>query len=584
MTVRVAIPVFLARLRVVVDVGIHWNALDRLLLWALRQAPRTATALANEVDLPPRLVNEMVFKLMRFGWVEMAPDGLAFRATVAGDRALHVPDGLPSIAWPDRRTVRAIIEPVAGRVFPAGEVWVRHRNDVKEIAKEHDLRELVLAKETPHPTLQELDAAAQACLLNADEEFVRILPERSRTDKRFLVVTVHDEEVDGLPADAPTGLMDAVRNAARRSGKDKRIEVKRMPAEAGLRPVATDVAMSSADVVLDGGAHRELIGAILRGAHHRVVLHSTFLSLKGFEALRQDLRAAVNNGAVIDILYGADRDEKTREQNRAEALKIAKEISIDTKLGARVRMHVRSTQSHAKMIVADAGTEQSFVAVVGSCNWLSTPYRRVEASVVIRDGRIASQLLHEICEMCFATIRNAPLVGELDQLAERIGRQQGARQQGEAQVRLVLGDEHGHLMRQARDEARNSIWVGADRFGQAAEARALIPMMAAGRAGVTGRVLFSRSVSPLTEQDLADLTMEAAEAGVQLSEVAEEVLHGKFLLWDDDNVVITSLNWSSAGTRRDNPWGEIGVHVRLPGVGRAMRPELEESLQAAQAE
>jgi hypothetical protein len=168
---------------------------------------------------------------------------------------------------------------------------------------------------------------------------------------------------------------------------------------------------------------------------------------------------------------------------------------------------MRSTQSHAKLIVADAGTEQSFVAVVGSCNWLSTPYRRVEASAVIRDGRIVSQLLREICEMCFATIRRAPLIGDLDQRAERIARHRGSPVQGAADVRLVLGDEHGQAMRRARDEASGSIWVGADRFGQAAEARALVPMMAAGRDGVVGRVLFSRTVSPLTEEDLADLTM-----------------------------------------------------------------------------
>ena len=56
--------------------------------------------------------------------------------------------------------------------------------------------------------------------------------------------------------------------------------------------------------------------------------------------------------------------------------------------------------------------------------------------------------------------------------------------------------------------------------------------------------------------------MEAAQSGVELSEVAEEVLHGKFLLWDDDDVVITSL----------------------AGLAQTMRSQLEDSLQAAQAE
>jgi len=240
---------------------------------------------------------------------------------------------------------------------------------------------------------------------------------------------------------------------------------------------------------------------------------------------------------------------------------------------------MRSTQSHAKLIVADTSRADSFVAVVGSCNWLSTPYRRVEASVVLRDGRLVGQILRGMSEMCFATIRQARLVGELDQwgrYAERC-----RREEGHAEVRLVLGDEHGVMMRHARDTAGASIWVGADRFGQAAEVRTLIPMMAAGREGVAGRVLFSRSVGRLTEEDMADLEMEAKQSNVALWAVPEGVLHGKFLLWDDDDAIITSLNWSSAATRPDNPWGEMGVHLSLPGLASGLRGRLETSLQVA---
>lgn len=69
-----------------------------------------------------------------------------------------------------------------------------------------------------------------------------------------------------------------------------------------------------------------------------------------------------------------------------------------------------------------------------------------------------------------------------------------------------------------------------------------------------------------------------------LSEVDEAVLHGKFLLWDDDDAVITSLNWSSAGTRADNPWSEIGIHLQMPGIAQLIRQRLEPSLSTAQEE
>jgi cardiolipin synthase len=48
--------------------------------------------------------------------------------------------------------------------------------------------------------------------------------------------------------------------------------------------------------------------------------------------------------------------------------------------------------------------------------------------------------------------------------------------------------------------------------------------------------------------------------------VPEGELHGKFLLWDNDDVVVSSLNWSSADTSPNFPHGEIGVHLTSPGV------------------
>jgi cardiolipin synthase len=37
-------------------------------------------------------------------------------------------------------------------------------------------------------------------------------------------------------------------------------------------------------------------------------------------------------------------------------------------------------------------------------------------------------------------------------------------------------------------------------------------------------------------------------------------------LWDSNNIVISSLNWSSADARDDMPFGEVGVRVRSPGI------------------
>ena len=564
-------------MRVVVDQGIHWNPIDWMLLWALHKEPSTPSALADEIDLPRRIVSEMIWKLMRFGWVEMTADRTAFRATIAGIRALHVPDGLPSLVWPDQRTVRAVIEPTQGRAFPNSEVIVRHENDVRALEKEHEIRWLS-ADGIALPNFEELGYAAQACLQSSDEEFVRIISERSKADHRYVIVTVHGKECHGFPENAPDLLFDVVRRAAKQKGRDT-VPLPRQLPPSRPKPAVEGIAIDDADILLDGAAHREALGEILRASRDRVVLHSTFLDVKGFEGLRDDLRTAVRQGARVDILYGANKDDRTRQRNGAAARGINELIAADPILRQGVRMHMASTQSHAKLVVADIGEPGSYVAIIGSCNWLSTPYKRVEASVILRDGRMIAHLLRVIGEMSFAVARSSRLVGDLHDIAKLVEQQAGP--VGEASVRLVLGEDHGELMRQARDNARSTIWVGADRFGQAAEVKTLIPMMTAGKAGIKGRVMFSRCVTPVSEEDLGDLAFLAQESGVTLSEVDEGVLHGKFLIWDDDDVVITSLNWSSAGTRRDNPWGEIGLHVKRTAVGAKLRGRIEASLEVA---
>ena len=44
-----------------------------------------------------------------------------------------------------------------------------------------------------------------------------------------------------------------------------------------------------------------------------------------------------------------------------------------------------STGSHAKVILADTGDDSGYAAIVGSCNWLDSPYESVEASVRLTD-------------------------------------------------------------------------------------------------------------------------------------------------------------------------------------------------------
>ena len=52
-------------------------------------------------------------------------------------------------------------------------------------------------------------------------------------------------------------------------------------------------------------------------------------------------------------------------------------------------------------------------------------------------------------------------------------------------------------------------------------------------------------------------------------------LHGKFLVWDSDNLVITSFNWLSTAIRGyQQGASEIGILISSPGLGDALLAKL----------
>jgi len=64
--------------------------------------------------------------------------------------------------------------------------------------------------------------------------------------------------------------------------------------------------------------------------------------------------------------------------------------------------------------------------------------------------------------------------------------------------------------------------------------------------------------------------------GVNLVQSAKTPLHGRIVAWDEDNVVVTSLNWASAAADPDFPWGDIGVHIQAPGIATSTMAKLQQ--------
>ena len=304
-----------------------------------------------------------------------------------------------------------------------------------------------------------------------------------------------------------------------------------------------------------------------------MIIHSTFLDADRFAVLVDLIRSACSRGVSFDLLWGAEKDEETERRNAADAARIAALVRSARDLAGRFVTHVRTTGSHAKLILLDT-PHDGWIAGVGSCNWLSSPFQSVELTVILRDQ-------HAVADVMLALQQMVGRRGLADRIANELGlTARDLRRQppnaGDATVRVVVGPTHERLIRTASGQARDRLVIGSHRLGSTARPGALMPgEVAAGRPGVKAVVLYTQTTGPIKNRHGRALREEAQVNGVVLAKTRKLPLHGKFIAWDQDDVVVTSLNWASASSDPDFPWGDIGVHVQGAGIASRVLARLD---------
>lgn len=565
MTVRVAFPVLFATLRLHLDKGRQWSAVEHLLLHALCEQPCTAAELAAEGNLPRRLVIEVVIRLMRAGWVELIgmKDHVGFRATALG-RNVAKQDPLPAVTRPISRKASFAIDKISGTVFRSRDLTLYTEGRLQKLKVNGDIVVLPAQSETPMRPADEIIGL----LLDEDEHYRGTDPNGARPVERFAVVTVHGEAIEGLSSRAPKSLRDQIRNAARGQMPSAPATSSTMPAHPTAdHSTVLEIAFDRRDLILGGDAHRQVLEHTLRRARSWIVLHSTFVGAERFHAILPALGDAARRGARVDILWGKTADPDGSNSTAVE-VEHCRNMLADDVLRERIRLHRFTTESHAKLLLADDGRGQMF-GIVGSCNWLYSSFDSYEVSANFTDPAMVAEIAGQLSVM--ASGRNGhwseltrDLAGHAVNL-RRASRPNGRR----VHAALVLGVEHNTYMQRARDDAAHRIVVASHRLGGSAENAILIPARAAVNAHAVDVTLYYGTASgPVDGIGAAGLVRAAGAGGMQLRRIFQPRLHAKFLVWDDDHAVITSQNWLSADPPDGNPRAEIGVFLSGMAIGR----------------
>jgi phosphatidylserine/phosphatidylglycerophosphate/cardiolipin synthase-like enzyme len=380
--------------------------------------------------------------------------------------------------------------------------------------------------------------------------------------------------IEGLPTDAALRLRVAVLEA----GESLASAPAGQPVRSALpdedSPDVPHDTLTGEDLIVGGAEHWTLLTEALREARTCLVLHSCFVDAGTVRRLLPELEAAARRNIRVDLLWGlrADPEEAKPPEKITEVEQVLSGLSPSAR--ERIRLSRASSGSHAKVIVFDdqSGGWQS---VVGSCNFLQSLYDTVvEVSLRSRSSRLALQLMGHLAAAQLPSSGGWPPVARrLDRIWSEIRHTAWRAEIGRHALQLLVDDDHYACIRLARDEGRRSIVLGCDIYGSAAERSVLVPMRRAAELGAEVRLYFRRSSRFLVQEGRKPDPAAHLTQGVVLE--TAPMLHGKYLVWDDKALAVTSFNWLSTavdGTRRSG--AELGVLVRGPELRDALAAKL----------
>jgi cardiolipin synthase A/B len=564
----IAVPVLKMRTIFTVDRARPWGVVEHILLEALARRSWTVSQLAQTANLSKRVVVESIVRMMRSGWVELVEgsQGVTFRATSAG-RTTAGDTELPTVPERKRKSIQFVVDLVSGEIFRNREWYVRLE---KEVRARDDAASIIWLKPSSLKPAINPHRLARYLL---DEEDTLIDAETAGAVRRIGIVSMVDGAIFGLPDGHDLAILRA---AITQSAQGSPAALNIAGAETGvpgqqiqevLLPPETPIHFTNTDLVIDGPAHQDILERVFGEARTTIIIHSTFISAERVIALWPMFEEALKRGVRIHVFWG-EADDKEGVIGSAKAIATLRELSDVSKWGDFIRFHPFSTGSHAKVLVAD-DAHGIFAAVVGSCNWLTSSFTSFDVSVVIRDKAMIFDLVDLLCKLTYLHDGIwTQLATELVRIAQRVEKQSDGKAPN-ANGALVMGARHHAYVLRARDEAKKRIVVASHRLGAVSGPGVVVPLAEAATANnVTADVLYGRRTQPVRYGDEAAIQIDGHSGGVAVRMIESPRLHAKILAWDDDYVVISSLNWLSGDPVDLDSSKEVGVFIQHEGAAK----------------
>jgi len=578
--VKLYLPAWHFRARAIIQRTWGWSPIEEMILLALDREPGTIKSVATSLGVPVQVASSSVARLMQFGLIEMRRSPVPQLATSKVGHDFVLSGGaLPERTEDRELPISLILEKVGHSVF---------RNRDVDTVPQHRLAHTDHKVNFPSGPGETYDTMAArvtqhvAGMLRPGEWLRGVQTISAVLERKYLAIDLNAVKTGVLPEGATPDLIRALQ-ATINTGTLPEVSTPQ------ARPsLSIDTTMSKEQVIVGGDEHLERFERIAGQAQSDIFVLSTFITphdgkyTERHERIRTALEQAAQRGVRCHLFFGTSLD--TDRKNAIAMHELNTRLSAVRRARGFVLAQRDSCRSHVKCLAADDG-QGGTVVLLGSCNWLSSPFSALEVSAELTEPGAASaglDLLRSIIAPLSGASRS---VQTLQFMASGLRRTRSPLTAGTGTtsnipvlMRILEADDHERLLRTVAHDAEERFVCCTNKLGATMVPGLFNPAEIAGRRLEDVRVYYSRRSPPIKRQNIKD-HRERLNGVVDLIAVEKPQVHAKFLLWDNDHVVVSTMNWGSQSGSADNPLDEIGLHLHGPGLATYVLAKFEGQLE-----
>lgn len=554
-----------------------WSPVEEMILLALDRSPGTIDDISHALKIPRQVVGSTVARLMQFGLVEvrLSPQPVLATSSVGHD-FIRAGRALPERTADREIGISVVYEKVGQSVFRTKDV------DTIPVTKLPAKGAIITFPEgeppETHYSMMERVNKFTVGMLRPGEWLRGVQANSSFLERKFLVLDLDEVEDGVLPQGASDQLVDALKATIKTGILPKTATP---PSD---QPASIETRFASDDLVVGSGQHLQRFEHIVGAAKSNIFVLSTYVASQSDDKGRENreriwraLEDACRRGVRCHLFFGTSLD---RAKHATAMQELFVRLSAVRQTRGYLQVQRDTVGSHAKFLVADDGQDGA-VVLMGSCNWLSSPFSAVEVSAELREANAVGEgldLLRAIISKLSSAGRS---VETLQFMASELRRQRnalsnaGEKRTPNARLTVLYSADHQRLLRLAAHDAQERFICCTNKIGANMVPALFDPAEVAGRRLSDVRVYYSRRSGPVKRGHVTK-HRERLNDVVELTGVAEPQLHAKFLAWDSNHVVVSSLNWGSQSGLEDHPLDEIGLYFE----GEDLATSLLEKFQA----